>query len=117
MFNYLYNGEVVYKEGVSQINAAYRIPPEGYVPVWYAGSEADSKAYGSNFESAIEKAEVALQKHNQKDNKWFDELRFLIGRSWFYKRNYVLALKNFEYVIKTWPDSKIVWVGCFSDTD
>lgn len=108
VFNYLYNGEVVYKEGVSQINAAYRIPPEGYVPVWYAGSEADSKAYGSNFESAIEKAEVALQKHNQKDNKWFDELRFLIGRSWFYKRNYVLALKNFEYVIKTWPDSKIV---------
>lgn len=108
LFNYLYNGEVVYGEGVKQINAAYRVPPEGYIPVWYAGTEEDAKAYGSNFEKAIEKSEVALQKHNQKDNKYFDDLRFLIGRSWFYKRNYVLAIKNFEHIIKTWPESKLI---------
>lgn len=108
LFNYLYNGEVVYRDAVKGVNAAYRVPPEGYIPIWYAGSEEDSKTFGANFEKAIEKAETALQKHNQKDNKWFDELRFLIGRSWFYKRNYLLAIKNFEHIIKTWPESKII---------
>lgn len=108
LFNYLYNGEVVYKEGVKQVNGAYIVPPEGYIPVWFAGTEEQAKTFGSNFEKAIEKAEVALQKHNHKDNHYFDDLRFLIGRCWFYKRNYTLAIKNFEYVIKTYPDSKII---------
>lgn len=108
LFNYLYNGEVVYKEGVKQVNGAYIVPPEGYIPVWFAGTEEQAKTFGSNFEKAIEKAETALQKHNHKDNHYFDDLRFLIGRSWFYKRNYTLAIKNFEHVIKTYPDSKII---------
>jgi tetratricopeptide (TPR) repeat protein len=108
VFNYLYNAEIVWKEGVKQINGAYRVPPEGYIPVWWSGNEEDANSFASNFESAIEKCEIALQKHNQPDNKYFDNLRFLIGRSWFYKRNYILALKNFEYVIKTYPDSKLL---------
>ncbi|HHG84329.1 MAG TPA: tetratricopeptide repeat protein [Bacteroidetes bacterium] len=108
LFNYLYNGEIIWKEGVKQIDAAYRVPPEGYIPVWWAGTEDDATSFASNFESAIEKSEIALQKHNHPDNKWFDELRFLIGRSWFYKRNYLLAIKNFEHVIKTYPESKII---------
>jgi tetratricopeptide (TPR) repeat protein len=107
IFNYLYNAEIVWKEGVKQINAAYRVPPEGYIPVWWAGTEDDAASFASNFESAIEKCEIALQKHNQPENKYFDDLRFLIGRSWFYKRNYILAQKNFEYVLKTFPDTKL----------
>lgn len=107
-FNYYYNGELKWQEGVDQINAAYRVPPEGYIDVMYSGSEADAQTYADNFEQAIEKAEIALQKHNQKDNRWFDQCRFLIGRSWYYKRSYILAIKNFEYVIETWPKSKII---------
>ncbi|MEM0996973.1 MAG: tetratricopeptide repeat protein [Bacteroidota bacterium] len=107
IFNYLYNAEIIWREGVKQINGAYRVPPEGYIPVWWAGTENDANSFASNFESAIEKCEIALQKHNQPENKYFDDLRFLIGRSWFYKRNYILALKNFEYVLKTFPDTKL----------
>lgn len=107
-FNYYYNGELKWQEGVDQINAAYRVPPEGYIDVMYSGTESDAQTYADNFEQAIEKCEIALQKHNQKDNKWFDRCRFLIGRSWFYKRNYILAIKNFEHVIETWPDSKVI---------
>lgn len=107
-FNYLYNGELKWKEGVDQINAAYRIPPEGYIDVMYSGTKEDATTYKDNFEQAIEKAEIALQKHNQKDNKYLDNCRFLIGRSWYYKRSYLLAIKNFEYVIKTYPGSKLI---------
>ena len=52
-FNFYYNGELRWKEGVDQINAAYRIPPEGYIEVMYSGSEDDAQTYKDNFEQAI----------------------------------------------------------------
>jgi len=115
-FNYLYNGEIKWQEGVNEINAAYRIPPEGYIEVIYSGDEKSAQTFATNFDQAIEKAEIALQKHyiekeadRYKDEKHhLDDLRYLIGRSWFYKRNYFLAIKNFEAVVKEYPDSKII---------
>lgn len=115
-FNYLYNGEIKWQEGVNEINAAYRIPPEGYIEIIYSGDEKTAQTFATNFEQAIEKAEIALQKHYKEEEKerykdekhHLDDLRYLIGRSWFYKRNYFLAIKNFESVIKEYPDSKII---------
>lgn len=107
-FNYEYNATRKLKEGQMAINAAYRVPPEGYIPVWFAGTEDDSKANSNTFDQTIEICEIALQKHNQKDNKHFDDLRFIIGKSWFYKRNYILALSNFEYILKKYPESDLI---------
>jgi tetratricopeptide (TPR) repeat protein len=107
-FNYHYNAQLKVQEGVQKINAAYRVPPEGFIPVWFAGTEEDAKTNGTVFENAIEICEIALQKHNQKDNKWIDNFRFIIGKAWFYKRNYILALSNFEWVIEKYPDSKLI---------
>jgi tetratricopeptide (TPR) repeat protein len=108
LFNYQYNATLKLKEGVQKINAAYRVPPEGFIPVWFAGTEEDAKANTTTFDNSIEICEIALQKHNQKDNKWIDNFRYNIGRAWFYKRNYILALSNFEFVLKKYPDSKLV---------
>lgn len=108
LYNYQYNSTLKLKEGVGKINAAYRVPPEGYIPVWFAGTDEDVKANTSTFDNAIEICEIALQKHNQKDNKWIDNFRYNIGRAWFYKKNYILALSNFEFVLKKYPDSKLV---------
>lgn len=107
-FNYEYNAKRKLKEGVYAINAAYRVPPEGYIPVWFAGTEEDAKSNASTFDQTIEICEIALQKHNQKDNKHFDDLRFIIGQSWFFKRNYILAISNFEHVIKKYPKSDLI---------
>ncbi|MFM2375787.1 MAG: hypothetical protein RLZZ165_884 [Bacteroidota bacterium] len=108
LFNYEYNAVVKLKEGVDKINSAYRVPAEGYIPVWFAGTEEDAKANTATFDNAIEICEIGLQKHNQRDNKWIDNFRYNIGRAWFYKRNYILALNNFEYILKKYPDSKLV---------
>jgi tetratricopeptide (TPR) repeat protein len=108
LYNYQYNATVKLKEGVDKINAAYRVAPEGYIPVWFAGTEEDAKANTATFDQSIEICEIALQKHNQKDNKWIDNFRYNIGRAWFYKRNYILAISNFEFVLKKYPDSKLI---------
>jgi tetratricopeptide (TPR) repeat protein len=108
LYNYQYNSTLKLKEGVQKINAAYRVAPEGYIPVWFAGTEEDAKANASTFDQSIEICEIALQKHNQKDNKWIDNFRYNIGRAWFYKRNYILAISNFEFVLKKYPDSKLI---------
>ncbi|MFN8394667.1 MAG: tetratricopeptide repeat protein [Bacteroidia bacterium] len=108
LYNYQYNAAVKLKEGTNAINAAYRVPPEGFIPVWFAGTAEDAKTNTPTFDKVIEICEIALQKHNQKDNKWIDNFRYNIGKAWFYKRNYILALSNFEFVLKKYPDSKLV---------
>ncbi|MCB9231125.1 MAG: tetratricopeptide repeat protein [Bacteroidia bacterium] len=108
LFNWYYNGERVWKEGVLQIEGSFKVPPEGFVPILYFGDEQSASAAYGNFDQSIEKAETAIYKHDQDKNVWIDNCRFLIGRNWFYKKDYFLASTNFEYIIKTWPKSRII---------
>ena len=105
LFNWYYNGEIVWKEGVDDINDNFRVPPEGFIPILYYGDESSTSSFG-NFDEAIKKAETIIFKHP--NGKWIDNSRYLIGRSWFYKRNYLTAAQNFEHIIDKYPDSKLV---------
>lgn len=103
IFNYLYNAERLWGETVKEVNATFRVPPEGYIPVMYVGNEETAKSFGSQFDEVIRKCDVAGEKHRSK--KWKDELRFLVGRAHFYKQNYFLAIQNFRYVADSFPES------------
>ena len=102
IFNWYYNGELVWKEGVTKINEQFKVPPEGYIPVLYYGDENTAKGSYADFDQAIEKCEMIIFKHP--NSKWIDNSRYLIGRSHFYKQNYYVALQNFENVVKKYPD-------------
>lgn len=105
-FNYYYNANVKYEEGVDGVNETFKVPIEGYIPILYYGDDKTSKSKGGQFDIVIEKCDVALAKH--KKSGWVDDLRFLIGRSRFYQGEYVLARHNFQFIIKEYPDSKLV---------
>lgn len=105
LFNRYYNGELKYKEGVTQIDESFRVPEEGLIPAMYVGTEQDAKASGAIFEEAIKKAEEDIIKHP--NSKWVDNCRFLMGRCWFYKQNYQMAIQNFRYCTEKVEPSKI----------
>lgn len=104
-FNYHYNGELKYREGINTINGNYRIPPEGYVPALVIQNAEDAKSTEQYFTQAQEKAEVGLAKHPNAKCK--DDFHFLIGRAWFFKQDYFRAQERFEYVLREFPDTKI----------
>jgi tetratricopeptide (TPR) repeat protein len=103
LFNYYYNAERLWGETVKEVNGTFRVPPEGFIPVMYVGDEEAAKTFGSQFDEVIKKCDIAGEKH--KSPKWKDDLRFLVGRSHFYKQNYFLAIQNFRYVADSFPES------------
>ena len=104
-FNWYYNAERVWKEGVTEINSKFRVPAEGFIGLQYYGDENTASASFPKFDESIKKCEVIIFKHP--NGKWIDNSRYLIGRNWFYKKNYYLAAQNFENVIDKYPKSKI----------
>jgi len=106
LFNWLYNGELAWQEGVNSINAGFKVPSEGFIPVIYFGTPEDAKTAEGSFDKAIEKSEVVLIKHP--NSRYIRNARFLIGRSLFYKSSYFLAIQNLEWVINEHPKAPIV---------
>lgn len=106
LFNGYYNGERKWREGVKEINETFQVAPSGYIPVMFHGTEEDSKTYSNYFDEAIKKCEVVLFKHP--NSNWKDNCRFLMGRSNYYKRNFILARQNLEWIVKNEPDSKLM---------
>ena len=105
-FNYYYNANVKYKEGVKEIDAAFTIPLEGNVPLMYFGDKDTPKQKGEHFNVIIKKCETALFKHP--NTKWKDDCYLLMGKCYFYKQEYVTSRDYFQYIIDEYPKSKLI---------
>lgn len=62
----------------------------------------------------IEKASKILQYHNQ--TAFVDDALLMLGKSFFYQRNYQKALRKFNELVATYPESNLVleselWIG------
>ena len=103
-FNVRFNATEAYKEGMRKIEKQN----EDYtqlLPVYNTGTEASSKSAGTDMERAIKKSSQAIQRHSIfirgfEHCKWVDDNYFLIGQSYFVKREYFTAIENFDYVAK-----------------
>lgn len=105
LFNGYYNANIRYKDGVKQVEANMPVPQDEFIPLLAVLDPQKSGGSLSLFDEAINKCDLVLYKH--KNSKWADNCRFLIGRSWFYKKNYSLAIQNFEYVLSAYPKSNL----------
>ncbi|MBC7412460.1 MAG: hypothetical protein H7331_08415 [Bacteroidia bacterium] len=103
-FNIRFNAVEAYKEGMRKIEKQN----EDYtqlLPVYNNGTEASSKSAGADMEKAIKKSSQAIQRHSIyirgfEHCKWVDDNYYLIGQSYFIKREYFTAIENFDYVSK-----------------
>lgn len=93
-YNTFYNAERVFDEGYDGIGQSNdRIDRSEFLPV-FVRPESGSRA--REFESAIEKSADVLRDHP--DSKWVDDALLLIGKSYFYRENYVGAIQKFREV-------------------
>ena len=85
-------------------------------------NEEEVKTMYTPIDTAIAKCTKVIQKHampgmdkpsKKKDehNKWIDENWTTIGVANYYRRDYVLAMKNFEYVQKFFANDKSTYVA------
>jgi tetratricopeptide (TPR) repeat protein len=82
------------------------------LPVYYFGDKTSNSKISQTSDLAIKKATKTIQKHsmffNGKEfNRWIDDAYMLIGKSYFYKQDYPMARRTFEFVIKTYNNNPI----------
>ncbi len=108
-YNGYFNADELVDKGVVKIEKSHKEDYDVILPVFVYGTEEIAKASYPDMEKAIAKCEKVINKHTIKDdskkskkrpefNKWIDENYMVIGRAYFYKRNYAKAADVFQYV-------------------
>lgn len=104
------------KEGVDKLEKSHSDDYEEILDVFPVGTSESAKSVYTQMDRAIEKGGVTIAKHSMlfKGKEYvaaIDDAYMLIGKAHFYKRDYVLALEMFNYVIKQYKKKDIRFDG------
>lgn len=111
-YNVYWNGMDNVRQGLKDYQASLKDNYAIVLPVFNYGDKASATKISQYADIAIKKASKAINKHsmyfNKKENvRWIDDSYMLIGKSYFYKQDYPMARRTFEFVIKTYNDNEI----------
>ena len=116
-FNTIYNGEVAFETGRSELDASYQDNYWEILPVERIETFDDiirpGASRNANFERAEEKASKAIQKHSmQIDGKEYnpqiDESFVMLGKARYFEQRFIPALEAFNYVLAYYPTSNSI---------
>ncbi|MFA8450806.1 MAG: tetratricopeptide repeat protein [Bacteroidales bacterium] len=111
-YNIYWNGREAFREGVKNFNSSLKDDYNFIIPVYNYGDESNAQSIFANMDRAIEKSSLCIQKHsiyknNKEHIKWIDDCYFLIGKSYFYKHEYISARRTFGFVQREYKDNPI----------
>lgn len=86
------------------------------LPVYNYGDKTSAGKMGQYADIAVKKASKTIQKHSMVFNrkeyvKWIDDAYLLMGKGYFFKQDYGMARRTFEFVIKNYNDNDIKYDG------
>jgi tetratricopeptide (TPR) repeat protein len=110
---YYYSCENI-KDGIYKIERNHKENYEKVLPVYIYPSPEKAKNTFPEFDKAIKKSSLTIQRHAIKDSKgnevasagkWIDDNWINIGVAHVYKREFFSGIEAFEYVIRTYTKS------------
>ena len=118
-YNAYFNGKEALKEGTVELYKKNKDDYSKILPVYELGTKADAQAVYSFMDRASEKGAIIIQRHSifikgVEHVKWIDDAYMLIGKSYYYKQDYDLAMQTFNYVLSRFKDGNskyeaIIW--------
>jgi len=113
-FNVYWNGEQSLKEGVATLGKTAKDNYSKILPVFNYGTKENATAINPAMDRAIEKATLTINHHSMLFNRkeyvrWIDDAYFLMAKARFYKQDYSMARRTFDFVIKNYPQSNVKW--------
>ncbi|MFT4980586.1 MAG: tetratricopeptide (TPR) repeat protein [Bacteroidia bacterium] len=115
-YNVYWNGKEAMKAGVDKLEKSHSDNYEEILDVFPVGTSESAKSVYGDMDRGIEKASLTIAKHSMliKGKEYvasIDDSYMLIGKAHFYKRDYVLALEMFSYVVKQYKKNQIRFDG------
>mgnify|MGYP006293911907 FL=1 len=111
-YNVYWNGKEALLEAENELANNADDNYNRILPVFNYGSESDANSIAPLLDRAIEKGSKTILKHSMEFGgkeyvKWIDDAYMLIGKSYFYKRDYYSARRSFNFVMKNYDESSI----------
>lgn len=113
-YNVYWNGDQSLKDGVATLQKNAKDNYSKILSVYNYGAKENISAINPAMDRAIEKATLTINHHSIFFNKkeyvrWIDNAYFLAGKARFYKQDYLMARRTFDYVINNYPTSDVKW--------
>ena len=111
-YNVYWNGMDNMRTGIKDFHANVKDNFAVVLPVYNYGDKTSISKMSQYADIAIKKAQKCITKHSmvfgkKEYNKWIDDCYLLMGKAYFYKQDYSMARRTFEFIIKTYNNSDI----------
>jgi len=98
-----FNANEKLKETVAAMQKGHKDDYDLVLPIFVNGTEDEARAMIPELEICIEKCATVIDRNSmefggKEKNNWIDDAWFVIGKSHFYKRGYLDALRTFDYI-------------------
>lgn len=100
--NAYFNANLTIQETERKLYEGQKDNFEELLPVYKFGNPEDAKGIAADMDDVIKRVSFPIQLHEE--SKWVDDAYFLVGKAYFYKREYEQALESFQYLISEYDD-------------
>ncbi|MEZ4687823.1 MAG: tetratricopeptide repeat protein [Bacteroidia bacterium] len=105
-FNGYYNATRILKDTRDQLEDAYTFEDNNLISIYVYPDDEKAESFEADMEKITEKNDIVIFKHP--NGGFEDDCRLLTGISYVYRRDWVEARNNFEYIINSMPGSSRV---------
>lgn len=111
-YNVYWNGMDNLRSGVKDFKSTVKDNYSVTLLIYNYGDKSAAGKLGQYSDIAIKKSSKTIQKHsmifNRKENvKWIDDAYLLMGKGYFFKQDYGMARRTFEFVVKNYNENEI----------
>lgn len=112
-YNVYWNGNQAMKDAEKALAKLSKDNYTATLPIYNYPDKTDLGPALTHLDRAIEKSSKAIHKHSMMIKgkeyvKTIDDAYFLMGKSYFYKQDYVQAQRVMNYIVHTYPKSNIL---------
>ena len=115
-YNVYWNGMDNLRQGLKEYQAGLKDNYALVLPVYNYGDKTSATKISQYADIGIKKASKTITKHSMNFNhkeyvRWIKDSYMLIGKCYFYKQDYPMARRTFEFVIKTYNQNEIKYAA------
>jgi tetratricopeptide (TPR) repeat protein len=111
-YNGYWNGNEKFKQGIRELEKNSKYNFHKVLPVTNYGAKEDASSLNQYMDIAIKKASIMIQRHSlyfhkKEYNRWIDDCYMLIGKSYFYKKEFPNARRTFKFIINDYDKEPV----------
>ncbi|NVN93669.1 MAG: tetratricopeptide repeat protein [Bacteroidetes bacterium] len=111
-YNAYWNGNESLKEGIVELSKSSKDNYTEVLPVFKNGTKEEAQKINPQMDRAIEKGVKVIKLHSifikgKEHVRWIDDAYLMIGKSNYYKQEYRMAIRTFNFIISQYKANPI----------